>query len=215
MMFYALAFVCLAVVAQAQTFRIDAGCPGQNDPSVRTMTVEDLKCRCFKTCNGNAAPKPTPADNTVLNCGQHRGLAIKASNDPSFVEGVASQAVVGQYCKPNVPDSTVPAGVASGANYTSGAFRYERGYDQTFSGRKGRICENYYQGTAYLNQGSVEFTSGGHTWRGRVMPNSHITITREGVSPRPKNPTSISGPITNAYMYNGYCGSGFFRLYFN
>lgn len=213
-----LAVFTFSTVAQAQSFRINLGCPSKNDPAVRTMTTAEMNCRCFQSCDDAPAstPKPTPADsNSVLNCGQHRALAIKAMNDPSYVEGLASQAVVGQHCKPGIPDSTVPSGTDPGANFVSGAFRYERGYDRSFSGRKGQICQRYYSGTAFLNNGWIEFSSGGHTWRGRVLPNSHIAVSREGITPRPKNPTSISGPITDAYMYNGYCGSGYFRLYFN
>ena len=116
-----------------------------------------------------------------------------------------------KYCS-GKPDDALPAESYSGGDQASGVFRFERGYYTSYSGAKANICRGYYSRDAYLNNGRIEFTSGGHTWRGTISQNSYISITRDNVSPRPKNQTSVTGPMFNAELYNGYCGKGFFRI---
>jgi hypothetical protein len=39
-----------------------------------------------------------------------------------------------------------------------------------------------------------------------------VSIDRSGLSPRSRTPFTIEGPLTEARMYSGYCGNGYFRL---
>jgi hypothetical protein len=209
-----------ALPAQAQTYRINVGCPTLGDPNIGNYTIDQLNQLCHNTggtAQGGASTQP-PAQaaesGAVLTCGQHRFLAAKARIDTSFVEGVASQAVVEAYCGGNVADDAIPGGSIEGGNTLEGYFRYERGYYTQWSGAKANICQTRYTGEAYVDNGRIMFHSGGHTWQGTISQNSYISITRDGVSPRPKNPTGISGPIYDAELFNGYCGAGYFRLIF-
>lgn len=213
----------LALPAQAQEYRINVGCPTLGDPNIGSYTIDQLNELCHHTSAssgvavsgaggslGGAGGSPTD----VLTCGQHRFLAAKARINAGFVEGVASQAVVEQFCGGGVSDDAIPGGSIAGGAELSGYFRYERGYYTHWSGAKADICRPLYTGEAYVDHGRISFTSGGHTWVGTVSENSYISITRDGVTPRPKNPTGITGPIYDAELYNGYCGSGFFQLIF-
>lgn len=207
--------------ATAQQLKMNVGCPTLGSANIGQYTIDELNNLCHNN-TGQAAASSSDSSQPVqqvqsaengaaLSCGQHKALAAFARMNPGFVEGETSQAVVEKYCQ-DKPDHALPDGSQVGGDLLSGVFRFERGYNTQYSGSKGEICQSYYSGDAYLNQGRIEFTSGGHTWRGTISQNSYISITRDGVTPRPKNHTVISGPMLNAELYNGYCGSGFFRL---
>lgn len=120
----------------------------------------------------------------------------KCSNKPN------DTVIAPQQENPGTPEPT----------YVNGIFRGERGYYNHYTGAKRRICEPYYSFTMVVQNGRAEFNSGGHTWTGVVNANGNILINEDGVYPRPKNKTAIIGPVDDASLYNGYCGSGFFRI---
>ncbi|WP_136657355.1 hypothetical protein [Nitratireductor sp. XY-223] len=194
--------------ADAQKLRLNKGCPKLGSSDIGSYTIDELN----ELCHGGGASQGGPAEGGAsLSCGQHKALAVYSRLNSNFVEGQAAQAVVDKYCD-NVSDDSLPVGSQVGGDQLSGPVRFERGYYTEYSGAKARICKTYYSGSAYLYNGTIEFVSGGHTWRGAITQNSFISITRDGVDPRPKNPTGISGPMLGAELYNGYCGRGFFRL---
>ncbi|KUF09640.1 hypothetical protein [Pseudoponticoccus marisrubri] len=196
--------------AAAQQMRINNGCPSLGTSNVGQYTIEQLNKLCHDEAQSGGQVKPAE-NGAALTCGQHRFMAMKARIDVSYSEGVASQQVVDKYCT-NKPDSALPDQSYEGGDKITGTVRFERGYDTRWSGRKASICQRYYSGRAYIENGRIEFNSGGHTWRGTISQSSYISITRNGVTPRPKNHTVISGPMFDAELYNGYCGAGFFRL---
>lgn len=201
----------------AQQLKMNVGCPTLGSSDIGKYTIEELNKLCHNN-TGSASGSNSAGEQVAsaeggaaLSCGQHKALAFKARLNPGFVEGQTSQTVVDKYCQ-GKPDDALPDESYAGGDQATGVFRFERGYNTSYSGAKGRICKGYYSGQAYLDNGRIEFTSGGHTWRGTISQNSYISITRDGVTPRPKNHTVISGPMFNAELYNGYCGHGFFRL---
>ncbi len=210
-----------AGTAEAQQLRMNIGCPTLGSADIGKYTIDELN----KLCHNNSGSTTTSSSGgsaqtsevasaeggAALSCGQHKALAFKARLNPGFVEGETSQMVVDKYCQ-GKPDDALPDESYAGGDLATGIFRFERGYHNSYTGAKARICKSYYAGDAYLDNGRVEFTSGGHTWRGTISQNSYISVTRDGVTPRPKNHTVISGPMFNAELYNGYCGKGFFRL---
>lgn len=211
-----------ALPGAAQQLKMNVGCPTLGSADIGKYTIDELNTLCHNNTGQATASSSGGGTNQVqavqsaengaaLSCGQHRALAAFARMNPGFVEGETSQAVVDKYCQ-NKPDEALPDGSQVGGDLLTGVFRFERGYHTQYSGRKAQICQPYYSGDAYLEQGRIEFTSGGHTWRGTISQNSYVSITRDGVTPRPKNHTVISGPMLNAELYNGYCGNGFFRL---
>ncbi|MEM7216205.1 MAG: hypothetical protein AAF423_11740 [Pseudomonadota bacterium] len=201
---------------RAQQLKINTGCPSLGSPNIGQYTIDQLN----KLCHNNSGQGSTSSnaqaaeDGAALTCGQHRALAKFARIDANFVEGVASQSVVDKFCN-GVPDNSLPSDSQTGGDLISGWVRFERGYYTSWSGAKGRICKTYYSGHAEIDRGSIRMDSGGHIWRGTISQNSYISITRDGVTPRPKNHTVISGPMFDASLYNGYCGEGFFRLIAN
>lgn len=199
--------------ASAQDMRINKGCPKLGDPNIGKYTIDQLNKLCHNNSGSSqSSTQVTSAENgAALTCGQHRGLAAFAQANPGFAEGHTSQAVVDKYCG-STGNEQLPTSSQVGGNFLTGVFNFERGYYGSFSGRKRTTCGSNYKGKAYVDKGKIEFISGGHTWRGTIASNSFISITRDGVSPRPKNHTVISGPMTNADLYNGYCGGGYFRL---
>lgn len=217
-----LVLLTLAAPAAAQQLRMNVGCPTLGSADIGKYTIDELNKLCH---NNTGAPTTTtstsgsqPTEQVVsaengasLSCGQHRALAEFARMNPGFVEGETSAAVVQKYCD-NLSNDALPGGSQVGGDLLTGVFGFERGYYGQFSGAKGQTCQTYYSGKAYLDKGTIELTSGGHTWRGTISQNSYISITRDGVTPRPKNHTVISGPMMGAELFNGYCGSGFFRL---
>ncbi len=220
-----MAFAMLAgAPALAQQFKMNLGCPTLGSANIGQYTIDELNDLCHNntgagtvSSSGGGGTQPaqqefSAAENgAALSCGQHKALAAFARMNPGFVEGTTSQAVVDKYCG-GKPDNALPEGSQVGGDLLSGIFRFERGYHTQYSGAKARICQPYYSGDVFIDRGRVQFTSGGHTWKGTIANNSYISITRDGVTPRPKNHTVISGPMTDAELYNGYCGSGFFRL---
>ncbi len=212
-LFLLAAMLLLPTSATAQQMRLNVGCPSLGSPNIGQYTIDELNALCHNNTGTTHKPEQVSAaeDGAALSCGQHKALAAFARMNPGFVEGQTSQAVVDKYCQ-NTSDTNLPSGSQVGGDLLSGVFQFERGYYTSYSGSKGRICKSRYAGTAYLNKGKIEFTSGGHTWRGSIAQNSYVSITRDGVTPRPKNHTVISGPMLNADLYNGYCGAGYFRL---
>lgn len=203
----------------AQDMRINKGCPKLGDPNIGKYTIDQLNCLCHNGAQCSQSPasqspgQVTSAENgAALTCGQHKALAAFAKANTGFVEGQTSQSIVDKYCGGPTSNDQVPSSSQVGGNFLTGVFNFERGYYGSFSGRKRTICGSSYRGKAFVDKGKIEFNSGGHTWRGTIASNSFISITRDGVNPRPKNHTVISGPMTNADLYNGYCGGGYFRL---
>ncbi|MCZ4351871.1 hypothetical protein O4H61_05030 [Roseovarius aestuarii] len=217
-----LVLMTLAAPVAAQQLRMNVGCPTLGSADIGKYTIDQLNKLCHNntgtsaTSISSSGSQPTEAvvsaeNGAALSCGQHKALAAFARMNPGFVEGETSAAVVEKYCA-GKPDDAAPGGSQVGGDLLTGVFGFERGYYNTYSGAKGRICKTYYSGKAFLDKGTIELNSGGHTWRGTISSNSYISITRDGVTPRPKNHTVISGPMLSAELYNGYCGSGFFRL---
>ncbi|WP_272008850.1 hypothetical protein [Roseovarius sp. ZX-A-9] len=214
----ALGLILGVAPAQAQQLKMNIGCPTLGSADIGKYTIDELNRLCHNNSGSSGTSTSSQGSQmdsaeggAALSCGQHKALAFKARLNPGFVEGQTSQQVVDKYCQ-NKPDDALPDESYAGGDQATGWFRFERGYHTTYTGAKARICKNYYSGDAYLDNGRIEFTSGGHTWRGTISQNSYISITRDGVTPRPKNHTVISGPMFNAELYNGYCGTGFFRL---
>jgi len=227
--FGAIAVFCMAVgftvsadSAAAQQFKMNIGCPSLGSSNIGQYTIDQLNQLCHNS-NGSGGGSSSSSNSTqpsqvssaengaALSCGQHKALAAFARMNPGFVEGETSQVIVDKYCS-GKPDSAAPGGSQSGGDQLSGIYKFERGYHTQYSGSKKKICRSYYSGDIFVHSGRVQFTSGGHTWHGTISQNSYISITRDGVTPRPKNPTSITGPVQNAELYNGYCGKGFFRV---
>jgi hypothetical protein len=193
--------------------RINMGCPAINDADLGSMTVDEIKCKCFQSgpsCQATGMSQPSVND--VLTCGQHRAMAERASRNPDFVEGQASVQIVETSCA-GLSDDDLPGTASAIPDVPSGAFTFERGYYGNYTGAKLEICQPFYSGQAVVEDGIISFTSGGHDWRGVITPDRFIYISRDGVTnPRPKNDTGVTGPIDNASLFNGYCGQGFFRL---
>ncbi|QIE45639.1 hypothetical protein G5B38_08930 [Pseudohalocynthiibacter aestuariivivens] len=208
-----------AGAAEAQQLKMNIGCPTLGSADIGKYTIDELNKLCHNntgaattsSSGGSSSQVSSAEGGAALSCGQHKALAFKARLNPGFVEGQTSQQVVDKYCQ-NKPDNALPDESYAGGDQATGVFRFERGYHNSYTGAKARICKPYYSGDAHLNNGQIVFTSGGHTWRGTISQNSYISITRDGVNPRPKNHTVISGPMFNAELFNGYCGKGFFRL---
>ena len=211
------AFVMLAVAtaAGAQELRINSSCPSIDQADLGNMTGSQLNCACFHSAAAcQASGQQQPAQGTVLTCGQLKTAAALARINASYVEGQAAQTTVTQQCQ-GLADNAVPSNVmASAQPIPTGLFAFERGYYTQYTGAKLAICAPYYRGEARIyGDGTISFTSGGHSWQGVVSPDMNISITREGVTnPRPKNDTGIYGPIYEASLFNGYCGQGYFRL---
>lgn len=208
------AFWMVPAPSSAQDMRLNVGCPSLDDPNVGNYSIDQLNKWCQNDSGGGNTKPTAPEGGAALSCGQHRMLARQARINVGYTEGNANQAVADSTCA-GVPDNQLPADSQPGGNQLVGNYRFVRGYHTKWTGRKAEICKTRYDGTARLDRGTVVFTSGGHTWRGSIAQNSYISITRDGVTPRPRNPTVISGLVTNAKLYNGYCGRGYFRLLVN
>lgn len=202
------AVLCLAAMAvsddAAAQYRINTGCPSI-DQLPPNATAADLK-GCF----------PTSGPST-LHCGQLRAIARISVGTP---EGQVALNNYQHQC-PSSPQGSGSTGTVSaptppvvpqGISVPDGVYQGWRGYTRRNHGVSRRICKDSYQFYANVIQGTITFESGGHTWRGVVADNGWIHIGREGVWPRPKNPTAIQGPANRAQLYNGYCGWGEFRL---
>ena len=203
--------------AGAQQFRMNVGCPTLGSADIGKYTVDELNALCHNTSGGSSSSsggtQVAAAENGAsLSCDQHRALAAFARMNPGFVEGQTSQAIVNKYCGGESDGDAPPQGSQVGGNLLNGVFRFDRGYFTKHEGEKAEICKPHYWGDAYISNGQIQFASGGFTWRGTISNNSFISITRAGVFPPLKHPTSISGPMLDAELYNGYCGYGYFRL---
>lgn len=157
-----------------------------------------------------------------VSCSNLRTVSsLRASVGPAPEESQAAGIVADEQCAPtgggavsNPPDEPPrpPSNPISPPAIQSSRVIIERGYTQPNPGVDRSICKPSYRAEGTITNGQIVFTSGGHTWRGQIYPNSYISIDRNGVTPRPQNPTAITGPSDNAVMYNGYCGRGFFRV---
>ncbi|WP_169052573.1 caspase family protein [Pseudooceanicola onchidii] len=110
----------------------------------------------------------------------------------------------------STPVAATPA--AHPAARFNGSYSGWRGY--TDGGRRSpsKECLNRYSFTAEITDGQIRFWSDGRTFTGSVDANGFVSIDRTGLSPRSKTPFTIDGPLTEAHMYSGYCGNGYFRL---
>jgi len=195
-----------ATSVHAQELHMNNSCPNFNDPSLHTMNKDQLIDACLNN-------KPV-ADEAVaaMDCNTAKTLAAYSRMDNSFVEGQVAEEVVAQQCGHGNGDEMAFGGEDVG--FPVGLFSFERGYHTAYSGQKAVTCAPIYYGTARISKsGVITFTSGGHDWRGFVSRDGALTITHDGVSnPTPIHETAIIGPLENARLFNGYCGSGFFRL---
>lgn len=169
---------------------------------------ETLRCLCFQACNGQPPPRvEKPAGS--LTCGSIKALAFRAS--VGLPEGFAAQEQLNSSCPPGVPDSHVPPPPPA-VQRLEGRYLISRGYTDRNPGADPNTCQREYREEAFIQGGTITFTGGGHTWSGAITDNNWVNISRDGVTPRPRNPTAITGPITNATLFNGYCGRGYFRI---
>ena len=190
-----IASVAASLSAQAQGVRINEGCP-PIDQMPAGITADELVRLCY-------------GDDGALTCGQIRGLTrIRAE------EGQTAVAQFNLACsdRPSnyVPPPQLPQGL-------SGRYEYSRGYTKLNPNVSPVTCQTRY-GTAVgeppaeVRNGRISFRSGGHLWTGVVTDNNWILVGRDDVTPKPLTATAVMGPITNATLVNGHCGSGFFRL---
>ena len=105
-----------------------------------------------------------------------------------------------------------PVPAAHPAARYNGSYSGWRGY--TDGGRRSpsKECLGRYSFTAEINDGTIKFWSDGRTFTGSVDPSGFVRIDRSGLSPQSRTPFTIEGPLTEARMYSGYCGNGYFRL---
>lgn len=193
----------------AAQLRIQSTCPSIDEDELGSMTASELNCSCFhseKACaQVGMVPDPDPID-----CKNAEFLAAEGRINSQFEDaGAAAEEMVAQSC--GAGDIIEPATRPS----LAGKYYFERGYDTTWSdAAKAAICDTYYEGEATVaRDGTVRFRSGGHSWRGHLDDNLVLTISRDGVTdPEPKNDTWVIGPITEAAMFNGYCGKGWFTM---
>ena len=94
----------------------------------------------------------------------------------------------------------------------NGTYSGLRGY--TDSGRRSpnAECLNQYSFTARVENGTITFWSDNRDFTGQVDLQGNIALDRNGLSPRSKTDFWIQGHVSNARMYSGYCGHGYFRL---
>ena len=115
-------------------------------------------------------------------------------------------------------DSAAPAVMATPAPQGHPAARYNgsfkgwRGYTDAGRRSPSRECLKTYSFTAEITDGTIRFWSDGRTFTGTVDAGGIVSIDRSGLSPRSRTPFTIEGPLTEARMYSGYCGNGYFRL---
>ncbi|WP_375175617.1 caspase family protein [Pseudooceanicola sp.] len=94
----------------------------------------------------------------------------------------------------------------------NGSYSGWRGY--TDGGRRSpsKECLGRYSFTAQIDNGTIQFWSDGRTFTGSIDQSGNVRIDRTGLSPQSRTPFTIEGPLTEARMYSGYCGNGYFRL---
>lgn len=192
-------------VAQSARASIGGSCPSMTDVSPG-MSIDELIRLCPPVSCGNIrtvsslrasiGPAPESEAATILANEQCSGGASSGGTGG----GAPTEA-------PRPPSNPIAAPAIQSSRVI-----IERGYTQPNPGVDRSTCQPYYRAEGTITNGQIVFTSGGHTWRGEIYPNSYISIDRNGVTPRPRNPTAITGPSDNAVMYNGYCGRGFFRI---
>jgi len=192
-------------VAQSARASIGGSCPSMTDVSPG-MSIDELIRLC-----------------PPVSCGNIRTVSsLRASIGPA-PESEAATILANEQCSGGAASGGTGAGTPTEAPrppsnpiappaIQSSRVIIERGYTQPNPGVNRSTCAPYYRAEGTITNGQIVFTSGGHTWRGEIYPNSYISIDRNGVTPRPRNPTAITGPSDNAVMYNGYCGRGFFRI---
>ncbi len=202
--------------AQTTTYRASVGCSLGNLPA--DITASELRCRCYQICEKEVVQPPTQQVTTAggtkevvrpdaVTCGALRFMASRAS--VGFPEGHSASQAVAANCIQK-PDDYIPP--PPDAAKLEGQYSFVRGYSSRNPGVNKSICESSYEGSATVRDGKITFNSGGHQWTGVITNNKWVLISRDGIDPRPKNPTVITGPIDNASLYNGYCGRGFFRI---
>lgn len=103
---------------------------------------------------------------------------------------------VGAYCYPH-------DGVYTGA----------RGYTEAGRPSQDAECLSAYPDFRLeIYKHEFTFRSDGREWRGKVSEDGRVRITCADIEPRTKYAASITGPISDARLYSGFCGNGYFRL---
>ena len=96
----------------------------------------------------------------------------------------------------------------------NGSYQGVRGYTDPYRPQPSTSCKNRYAFTADIEDGTISFTSDDRYWEGEVdQVTGSIHIDRNGISPAPNQATLVEGDFANARFWNGFCGSGFFRLF--
>jgi TPR repeat protein len=105
-----------------------------------------------------------------------------------------------------------PQPAAHPAARYNGSYSGWRGY--TDGGRRSpsKECLGRYSFTVEIVDGTIRFWSDGRTFTGTVDPNGWVRVDKSGLSPQSRTAFTIEGPLTEARMYSGYCGNGYFRL---
>lgn len=94
----------------------------------------------------------------------------------------------------------------------NGTYSGLRGY--TDGGRRSpnAECLNQYSFTATVENGTIRFWSDNRNFTGQVDLDGNISLDRSGLSPSSKTEFWIRGHVSNARMFSGYCGNGYFQL---
>lgn len=93
-----------------------------------------------------------------------------------------------------------------------GRYRGVRGYNDPSRLSPNKHCLNVYRFNAQISNGRLSFSSDRRRWSGSVSSSGQILVDWSGVSPPPKHPIQVTGPLSSASMYSSYCGQGYFRL---
>lgn len=111
---------------------------------------------------------------------------------------------MGSVTRETPPETNVTLRVPNG-EYTA-----IRGYR---SEKAPHCLASYAVNAVFVEDGRITFQSDGRTWRGSIDQRSgKIDIGYNGIHPKPKNDTYITGAFDKARMYNGFCGNGYFSL---
>lgn len=203
-------------VAAQQTARASVGCPKPGDIPL-DWSAQRLKEACPGTTTVTGAAPSANTDVTVLNCENLKTVAAAAPR-ASVGTGSSDVQVAAQTYQTSCVDSKPPPVTVTqttAPKVPDGIYSFSRGYSQPPAGSKG-TCDQY-TGSAVVSGRRIEFESSGYRWAGAVTNDGYVEIRNAGIQPignqKPlRNPTSILGPVGNANLYNGYCGSGYFVL---
>lgn len=191
-----------ATPAEAQRYGINVGCPDVQDlPANASLSqIADLV-------------KPCWSDPGELTCDQLLAMAVPARIDVGDPQAIAANDALQDKCPGVAGGGSNDQPIDSGNYFPDGTYVGLRGYTDLNRGVSSGICKrNYEPFEVRVANGRISFRSGGHRWEGIISGDGFIRIGRDGVSPRPRNPTVIIGNADGAYLFNGYCGTGELRL---